>query len=325
MAPDRLTILRDGLGKADKGIEIAPFHAPIVAKADGWNVEVLDIQDQEGLRDRAGSLTVMAPDGLERIEPVDFVGSACDIAELIPTERHGSFDYILSSHNFEHLPDPLKFLDGAARLLKPGGVLVMAIPDARGCFDFFRPVTTLGDWIEARLEGRQQPLPRQVFDCAARLAGPPSDTERKAPGFSQPDFAREVAIYGELAAAFAAWPKDDAPRIYRDTHCTVVTPAAFELLVLEARALGLIELDLDSILPTGGIEFFVRLKRPTETRPLDTRTLQARRNELARQALVERIPPGDAALAAGLHARLRRISAPVRAWNRKRLAQRRTR
>ncbi|MGI1662812.1 methyltransferase domain-containing protein [Palleronia sp. KMU-117] len=296
-----------------------------MSKAEGWNVQILDILDQDELRTRARGMASIAPGGVDRIEPVDFVGSACDIAELVPSEMHGSLDYILSSHNFEHLPDPLKFLDGAARLLKPGGLLVMAIPDARGCFDFFRPVTTLGDWIEARFEGRRHPRPRQVFDCKSRLASPPSEDGRKSSGFTQPGSVQEVAIYGGLQEIFDGWPKDGESRAYIDTHCTVVTPAAFELLILEARALGLIDLDLVAVVPTKGTEFFVRLRRSTGADTIDAQTLQARRNALARRALVERITPGDVGFGTIAKARLRKLASPIRTWNRKRRAKRRSR
>jgi SAM-dependent methyltransferase len=45
-------------------------------------------------------------------------------------EEAGSFDCILCSEVLEHLPDPGKALDEFARLLKPGGVLVLTAPFA---------------------------------------------------------------------------------------------------------------------------------------------------------------------------------------------------
>lgn len=52
----------------------------------------------------------------------------CDI-ENIP-EPAASFDVVLCSEVFEHIPDPLKALDEFARLLKPGGKLILTIPFA---------------------------------------------------------------------------------------------------------------------------------------------------------------------------------------------------
>ena len=52
----------------------------------------------------------------------------CDIADI--PEVDGSFDVILCSEVFEHLPDPLKALDEFSRLLKPGGKLILTAPFA---------------------------------------------------------------------------------------------------------------------------------------------------------------------------------------------------
>lgn len=52
----------------------------------------------------------------------------CDIATI--PEPDDSFDVILCSEVFEHLPDALKGLDEFARLLKPGGKLIITAPFA---------------------------------------------------------------------------------------------------------------------------------------------------------------------------------------------------
>ncbi len=52
----------------------------------------------------------------------------CDIADV--PEPDASFDAILCSEVFEHLPDALKVLHEFARLLKPGGKLIVTAPFA---------------------------------------------------------------------------------------------------------------------------------------------------------------------------------------------------
>lgn len=54
---------------------------------------------------------------------VDIVSDINDIPE--PDK---SFDVILCSEVFEHLPDPLKALKEFSRLLKPGGILIVTAP-----------------------------------------------------------------------------------------------------------------------------------------------------------------------------------------------------
>lgn len=52
----------------------------------------------------------------------------CDIVNV--PEPDCSFDVVLCSEVFEHLPDALKALDEFARLLKPGGKLILTAPFA---------------------------------------------------------------------------------------------------------------------------------------------------------------------------------------------------
>lgn len=52
----------------------------------------------------------------------------CDITAI--PEPDASFDAILCSEVFEHLPEPTKALDEFMRLLKPGGRLIMTAPFA---------------------------------------------------------------------------------------------------------------------------------------------------------------------------------------------------
>ncbi len=54
---------------------------------------------------------------------IDIVSDITDIPE--PGK---SFDVILCSEVFEHLPDPLKALKEFSRLLKPGGILIVTAP-----------------------------------------------------------------------------------------------------------------------------------------------------------------------------------------------------
>lgn len=79
-----------------------------------------DFAKYEGSGDGTGLQT-----GTWQVDQVDIV---CDIA-CIP-EPDGSFDAILCSEVFEHLPDALPALDEFARLLKPGGKLILTAPFA---------------------------------------------------------------------------------------------------------------------------------------------------------------------------------------------------
>lgn len=53
------------------------------------------------------------------------------------------FDYIIACHVIEHVPDPIGYLHGLAKLLNPSGIIMLAVPDKRMTFDIARPLTTI--------------------------------------------------------------------------------------------------------------------------------------------------------------------------------------
>lgn len=63
------------------------------------------------------------------------------------TALHGiadaSYDFLLSSHCLEHVANPLAALREWRRVVRPGGHLVLLLPDRAHTFDHHRPVTTL--------------------------------------------------------------------------------------------------------------------------------------------------------------------------------------
>jgi hypothetical protein len=122
-------------------IEIGPSYNPIAPKAGGWNTKTLDHTTREKLiahyRGHAGV-------DVNRIEEVDFIWTGGLLADAVPKALHGTFDAFVASHVIEHTPDLIAFLNSAAVLLKVDGVVALAIPDKRYCFDYFQPLTTTG-------------------------------------------------------------------------------------------------------------------------------------------------------------------------------------
>jgi len=153
------------VSRRGRGIEIGPWCNPVAPKSAGYNCRILDVFDTATLRQRAEGDPGIGESAVTRIEEVDFVGSSTNIAELVGADDLlGTFDYIVSSHNFEHLPDPIKFLQGCEKVLRPGGVLSMAIPDRRCCFDYFRPYSSLAEMLAAYFERRERPTQAQIFE-----------------------------------------------------------------------------------------------------------------------------------------------------------------
>ncbi|WP_444460397.1 class I SAM-dependent methyltransferase [Rhodobacter capsulatus] len=268
----RLDLLLKHVTPTAPGIEIAPYFNPALPKRAGCNVRIFDVFDTETLRARARENSFIPDSRIAEIEAVDFVGDACRIGAVLGREGLlGRFDHIVSSHNFEHLANPILFLQGAAQALKPGGVLSMAIPDGRACFDHFRFPTRLGDWLLAYHTNRDKPDPVTLFDAHGYRAlywrgADPSE----AAGFLSEDPA-QFRPEAELQAQYRAFvARLEAPYAYTDAHCSVLFPELFELHLRELHHLGLVDFEILEIVPTQGHEFFVHLRKPVAPAPQDT-------------------------------------------------------
>jgi SAM-dependent methyltransferase len=79
-----------------------------------------DICQYKGIGDARGLQT--------RTWDTSKIDLVCDITSI--PEPDASFDVILCSEVFEHLPNPLEALDEFFRLLKPGGKLILTAPFA---------------------------------------------------------------------------------------------------------------------------------------------------------------------------------------------------
>ncbi len=76
-----------------------------------------------------------------------------DDAERLDTFRDGSQDFVIGNHLLEHCENPIAALENMLRVLRPGGILFLAVPDKRYTFDADRPVTPLAHVIRDYEEG----------------------------------------------------------------------------------------------------------------------------------------------------------------------------
>lgn len=75
---------------------------------------------------------------------VDYIADA----HYLPGLESASLDYVCASHVLEHMTNPIKAILEWMRILKPGGMLWLKIPDKRKTFDINRKRTTLIHLIE---------------------------------------------------------------------------------------------------------------------------------------------------------------------------------
>jgi len=256
-------LLRSCVSRERPGIEIGPWCSPLAPKRDGYCTTVLDVRDLDQLRKLAGERGFPA-ERVANLEAVDVVGDASRILELVRsagiTARYG---WIISSNNLEHLPDPIGFLAGCGELLEPDGLLGMVVPDKRFCFDRYQPLTTLGVMLRARTVLADPFEPTwtafQQKSLAARLVA--ADGSLRHAWSLEADRPEAIAV-GDCRPAFRALSDslaDNAPEVFHG-HRWRFTPASFELLIIDLRAVGLITLEIETLGATVGTCFGVRLR-----------------------------------------------------------------
>jgi SAM-dependent methyltransferase len=288
------------LGEIDvatgRGVEIGPLHAPIVRKADG-PVLYVDYDSTEVVK--ANRPAKIDP---EQIVDVDIVWGERPLAEAVGAP----LDYIVASHVIEHVPDLVAWFAELHAALKVGGVLTLAIPDRRFTFDVSRRESLVEEVLEAHLERRTRPSPKQIIECASRCR--PVDTAEAW----RTDVRGQVDLFDErLPSAFALASRlqEDADR-YTDTHCWVFTPASFVTLARALHHLGLFPFEMSSLTPTatGDMEFFARLTAV----PAAERSRIATSIERAAETLAGSPVPPEETAGAALEAALARAAAAER-------------
>lgn len=83
---------------------------------------------------------------LDNIEEVDFVWKGEKYSDLTGKKKY--YDWIIASHVVEHIPDLISFFKGCDAILKDDGVISLAVPDKRYCFDHYRPITGISKIID---------------------------------------------------------------------------------------------------------------------------------------------------------------------------------
>lgn len=161
---------KQNIDKHKLGLEIGPLDKGICRKDQGYNVLILDVFSKENLlANYKNDLNV----NKELIEEVDvlyentFKDSLNDYASQessIIKVVENSLNYIISSHNLEHFPNPIQYLIDVSKCLEENGVLNIAIPITTKCFDCLRPLSTTGELLDAYFSKKERPSLGNVFD-----------------------------------------------------------------------------------------------------------------------------------------------------------------
>jgi SAM-dependent methyltransferase len=136
----RLRVAQDSI--AGHGIEVGALHSPFPVPRTA-RVEYVDHLNTAQLRAEYPELADQPLVDVDRV----------DDGERLATVPDRSQDFVIASHFLEHCEDPVRTLEAHLRVLRPGGVLLLALPDRHHGIDRHRDATTLEHLVADHEQG----------------------------------------------------------------------------------------------------------------------------------------------------------------------------
>jgi SAM-dependent methyltransferase len=191
--PDRVVSARMRIAKrylSGEGIEIGALHNPLPVPRSA-HVRYVDRLPVSKLRAHYPELEQ------EPLVEVDIL----DDGERLATIADSSLDFVVANHFLEHTQDPVGTLTNAFRVLRPRGVLYLAVPDKRHTFDSDRPVTPFEHLLRDFDQGPQVSR-RDHFEEWARLVDrvPADEVSRRAEQLMEQDYSIHYHVWTQREA-----------------------------------------------------------------------------------------------------------------------------
>jgi SAM-dependent methyltransferase len=215
-----MAVTREDLARrylSGTGIEIGALIKPLRVPPH-VTVRQVDYKSRADLiRDDGPALRALGVD-VKRIPEIDVVDDAATLA----TFADASVDFVIANHVLEHLEDPIAGLHTWLRVIRPGGTLLLTLPDARHTFDARRERTTVAHLERDHEQGPETSRQVHYEEWARFIECVPEDQVAARAAA----FAREDARHH-----FHVWELEDFLELLR------ALPLPYELL--DARAYGI--------------------------------------------------------------------------------------
>ncbi len=113
--------------------------------------------------------------------PADYYGHACSL----PFHDH-TLDYVVASHVLEHVANPVAALAEWYRVVRPGGLLYLVVPNRRAAWDRDRELTPVAHLLDDFVAGTTARDTTHIDEFAASrpaASSSPSPTASSSPTF----------------------------------------------------------------------------------------------------------------------------------------------
>src|SRR4051794_35883488 len=131
---------------------------------DGGDVSYVDVFDREVIVRHYLDDPAVAVGEAPEIDSHLILSDVIILTLVEATKSGASFEWVMASKVIEHVPDWIDWLAELGTIVEDRGVLVLAIPDKRYCFDVHRPPTTVGQMVDTHAAGNQRPSVAAVYE-----------------------------------------------------------------------------------------------------------------------------------------------------------------
>ncbi|MCQ0987052.1 class I SAM-dependent methyltransferase [Jiella marina] len=246
-------------------------------KSEGHSVKYLESRGTDELKQ------LMTDQGRDPkvVEEIDFLlDREKSLSEMVEGE---TFDWVVSSHVIEHIPDTITHLRDVTSILSEGGVYALLIPDRNYCFDCLKPASTLGMFVEAFLQRRTQGTIRSFVD-ETRYGARPEGV--KVGGWTPAEVSlplqHKTPNWRQVLKQMIMAEGENAKNSF--VHQWHYDPITFPQIVADLIDLDLIQMELVAIQPTYHMDFMCVLRKTTSP-------MSASAKDIARKTMDEYIAP----------------------------------
>ena len=256
---DRLTF-QEKIDPTKLSLEIGALNNPFFEPKLYPNLKFIDVFSTEQLKQNYKE----HPDvDSNTIVNVDYVWKGQKYIELIPDVK---FEQVFSSHNIEHQPNLIEYLNNISSVLKSDGLVYIVIPDKRYCFDHYIEESNIIDILSADIRQDKKPQISTIFKGAFQTThNEPNRHWNNDFDINKLDNLDNIDIINILIEKYNYLKNiyDYNKYNYIDTHVWQFTPRSFIKIINTLNLMKIIDLNIIYCSDTkyGEFEFYAILQK----------------------------------------------------------------